>query len=226
MPQATDTPTLPGEIDPDTALDQLILPPTTRAGANRRTYYLKETYDVLRSPPGETYSYGDLRPEVIEGTYIASATSMPSPAAWFRDMVAPHLVFLPGVERAGGASWRFDPAALERSTSPDDPVDPPEDRVKEQIKQAALPGDSTRESVRHFCAIRDLFFDLQDRRAATREDLWPHAVRSPYQAPDDDKYTSPADWWAAVARGVLRDLPGIDPPIMPAGEWRYVGVDP
>jgi len=225
MPQATDTPALPGEIDPDTALDQLILPPTTRAGANRRTYYLKETYDLLRSTAGETYSYGELRPQVIEGTYIASTTSMPSPAAWFRDMVAPHLVFLPGVEQAGGTSWRFDPASMNRPQVPDDPVAPPEDRVKQQIKQADLPGASTRGSVRHFCAIRDLYFDLQDRRTATREDLWHHAVRSPYQAPEDDKYTSGRAWWAALGRDALRDLPGVDPPIMPAGEWRYVGVD-
>jgi hypothetical protein len=225
LSDSTDTGGAMDRIDPDAALDQLIFPPTKTVNKHLRKAYVTSTYNFFRSNPAESYSIGALRPHIIDGTKIDGGRTPMLPGEWYREMVVPHLHWLPGVVReSGGSAWRFDPAALERPAVPDDPADPPDDQVKDRIRQADLPGENTRESIKHFCTVRDIYFNLQERGTATRDELWQRFEPNTYQAPEDHKYTSGRGWWAAVGRHSLEDLPGIDPPIMPAGEWRYIGV--
>jgi hypothetical protein len=222
---SADTGGVMDRIDVDAALDQLIFPPTPTVNKHLRKAYVTSTYDFFRSNPGESYSIGGLRPHIIDGTKIDGKRTPMLPGKWYRQMVAPHLHWLPGVTRVdGGSAWMFDTAVLERPAVPDDPVDPPEDDVKDRIRNIDLPGRSHRLSIKHFCAVRDIYFQLQDQGTATRDELWQLYNPNTWTAPKDGKYGSGREWWAGVGRHALEDLPGIDPPIMPAGEWRYLGV--
>ena len=105
------------------------------------------------------------------------------PGKWYRDMVAPHLHWLSVVVREwGGSPWGFDPAALERPAVPDDPADPSDDQVNDRIRQADLPGENTRKSIKQFCTVRDIYFNLQERGTATRDELWQRFDPNTYQA--------------------------------------------
>lgn len=84
-------------IDPDAALNQLIFPPTKTVNKHLRKAYVTSTYDFLRSNPGESYSIGGLRPHIIDGTKIDGGRTPMLPGEWYREMVAPHLHWLPGV---------------------------------------------------------------------------------------------------------------------------------
>jgi len=222
----SDTPEL-GErsdgIDLETAVDQIIFPPVVSGSGRLRTAYLLKTAEYLQENPDKSYTVRGIHSNILEGTHIDGDTFGMLATDWFNQYVTPHLHWLPGIVLEAGA-WRYDPAALERPEVPDQVTHPPDDQVKERIKQIDLPNQTQRQSLKNYCSVRDLYFDLQERGTATRDQLWQHYDPNVRTAPNADQYSDPSEWWAAVGRDALEKLPGIDPPNMPAGEWRYIGV--
>jgi hypothetical protein len=210
-------------IDLHTAVDQIIFPPVVSESGRLRTSYLLKTAKFLQENPGESYSVRGIHSNILEGTHIDGDSFGMLATDWFRQYIGPHLHWLPGIVLEGGA-WQYDPAALERPEIPDQVTYPPEDQVKERINQIDLPNRSQKQSWQNSCTVRDLYFDLQERGTATREELWQHYDPNVRTDPNADHYASPSEWWAAVGRNALEKLPGIDQPVMPAGEWRYIGV--
>jgi hypothetical protein len=120
--------------------------------------------------------------------------------------------------------YEFDPGAIRDVEPATDPEHPEEDEVRSRLSTLEYPGPRSRARY-HRVAARELTDILKESGAAPREELADEAAVTKYSATNisQGEFSTPRDWWAIVGRSVLEALPWFETPVMPAGEYVYLG---
>lgn len=220
MPQSQQA-RLPDGIDPDEAVRQLDLPPDPRLGSRYRKAMIRKAYTFIRNQ--ETATSSDIISGVWPNSQYKDHAEVNS-RQWYATQCSPFLARLPGIVDESG-SWRFDPSTDERPPVPEEPTYLPDEDARTALRDHGYGGDSQR-TAKNYCAVRDAYFHIREHGVATRDQLKEFASLSTKSDPDRGLYQSETEFYGALMRPVLEDMPDIDAPVMPGGEWRYIGIEP
>ena len=125
-------------------------------------------------------------------------------------------------------SWLFDTTGNERPEPPDKASEPPEDIHGAISNLDVLDGHDLDALRYNSIMLRDLYGRLMDAgvEGVTFEVLRENTelLNSSIDKPDKGWYVYEADWMADVGRPALAELPGVDPPRVAGGPWRFVGL--
>lgn len=215
---------LPEGVDAEEAIQQLVVPrtPGHRHGLPRSS--IARTYRYLRESDEEV-SVKEIMREVYGNSYLERSFRM-TPPDWFRQIVADYLPRLPGVRNEGNR-WMFDPTAAERPPfKPGKTLrKPSEEEADANLREFDYPGRTHQDAIDHYQAVKSVYEELREKRRLTRGGIYEHHSPATVRKPELGKFDASDEWYAMLAYPALEQLPDTEPPVMPAGEWRYIGLD-
>ena len=206
---------LPDGVKAEKAVRQLHVP----SGGPLDRYapaFVAVAYDALREREGESIPAGQLASLAWSGSWVSDFQDAGEDAeAWCERFLVPLLPQLPGVSQSeSDVRWVFDAETARRSAVPEDPTHPDDETIRDALTAAETAGEVSHSSLMNYRRLRDAYAYIRENATATRADLRDHLDAGSWWV----------EWWNHVGHPELGDLPGVESPVMPAGEWRFVGV--
>lgn len=214
---------LPKRVDADEALRQLIVPtslPGYHAGLARGG--IGQSYNLLRSRPGQQVPVREFYSEVFTDSRYDRELPF-SPQDWFRECVAPYLGRLPGTRSEGGR-WVFDPSEAERDALPPSVLQPTEESADDLVRNADFPGRVPATSIQHYQTVTAIYAELRETWTLSRAEVCAHYEPNSQTSHENGEFVDREQWYAVVGYAALEQLPDVEPPVMPEGNWRYIGL--
>lgn len=146
---------------------------------------------------------------------------------WWTTTGRQYFALLPGVippSEMPGGEWRYDDAGETRPDIPENPTRPSDEQIDAVLGALDLPG-SKRDRARSSGPLRQMYKHIIEETSIKTADLAEFYTPSQHDQQSRGHYRNAGDWFRDIGRPVLQDLPGVDPPRVAGGWWRFTGVD-